>query len=61
MAFYMNEFKAHLEQLSKDVQVTDHTEPRQFNRERKRSLEESYKSMRESQKPEGFLRETRTY
>jgi len=34
MSFYLNDFKAHLETLAKKVEVTDHTDPRQFHKQK---------------------------
>ena len=60
MSFYLNDFKAHLEQLSKSVPVTDHTDPRQWKKQITVSLEESYKNM-QKKKTNGLIRETRSY
>ena len=63
MAFYLNDFKAHLTNLAKSVEVTDHTDPRQFKHQAKKNttLEESYKNMKRTKTSGGMLREIRSY
>ena len=60
MAFYLNDFKAHLETLAKGVDVTDHTEPRQFQNQTKKnmSIEESYKIMKTKPNSSNVTRQT---
>ena len=60
MAFYLNDFKAHLTNLAKSVEVTDHTDPRQFKHQSKKNttIEESYKIMKTKPNSSNVTRQT---